>query len=179
MGRGLKVLLGLAGVAAVAAAVMVVVFVARAGRTSHDITSALVPDPGRPSGYRGAAYPGMLRQDHVAGPAGVVTALGETVAAGPLQRRPSLLGPTVCAGVSLTNHSSATRDVGPAEWKLQDPDGTVRTTGLTGTLPSVQIAPGGAASGTVCFADPALSGAFVLLWQPLFSAGRGVWTFAL
>ena len=65
--------------------------------------------------------------------------------------------------------------MGPAEWKLQQPNGIVETFAITGTLLGGQIAPGGKASGTVCFADTGQSGTFALLWQPLLRVDRGVW----
>ncbi len=180
-GGGVKALLFVAGAAVLVAAVVVIVFVAGVGRASNDLKNALVPHPGRPPGYQGATYPGMLTQDHVAGPTGVVTAVGEMVAAAHLARRPSLLGPTICADISVTNSSQENKNLGPLEWKLQDPHGTVQIVGLTGTLANGQIAPGAAAPGTVCFADvPRQSGRFLLLWQPLaLAAGRGVWMFTL
>jgi len=121
----------------------------------------------------------MLVQDHVAAAGGAADVLGETLSAGELTRTPSLFGPSLCSPVTITNHSSATTDFGPAEWKLQEPNGIVETFAITGTLQSGQIAPGGTANGMVCFADTGQSGSFVLLWQPLLRADRGVWLLRL
>jgi hypothetical protein len=168
-------------VVAVAAAVTVsVVLLVGFGKASNSLNDAVTPRPGRPSGYHGPAYPGMLVQDHVAaGPGASVELLGETLTAGALTRTPSLLGPTVCSPVTITNHSPTTAQVGAVEWKLQQPDGIVETFGITGTLQGGQIAPGGKASGTVCFADTSQSGGFTLLWQPLLRADRAVWLLRL
>jgi hypothetical protein len=167
-------------VAVVAAVTVAIVLAVGVGRASTSL-DALAPKPGRPSGYHGPAYPGMLVQDQVAaapaapGAAASISALDETLTAGGLTRTPSYFGPTVCSPVSVTNHSLTTKDVGPAEWKLQQPDGVVETFAITGTLRGGQLAPGGTATGTVCFADSSQSGTFVLLWQPLLRAQRGVW----
>ncbi len=162
-------------VAVVAAVTVAIVLAVGVGRASNSL-DALAPKAGRPSGYHGPAYPGMLVQDHVAAASGAsIVALDETLVAGDLTRTASYFGPTVCSPVSVTNHSTTTKDVGPAEWKLQQPDGVVETFAITGTLRGGQLAPGGTASGTVCFADTAQSGTFVLLWQPLLRTPRGVW----
>jgi hypothetical protein len=118
----------------------------------------------------------MIVQDHVArGPGASIEVSGQTLTAGALTHTASLLGPTLCTPVTMTNNSSTVTDVGPEEWKLQDPDGTVETFAITGSLQGGQIAPGGSARGTVCFSDNGQSGTFVLLWQPLFQVARGVW----
>lgn len=165
-------------VAVVAAVTVAIVLAVGVGRASNSL-DALAPKSGRPPGYRGPAYPGMLVQDQVAAPAAAsgasLTVLDETLTAGGLTRTPSYFGPTVCSPVSVSNHSLTTKDVGPAEWKLQQPDGVVETFALTGTLRGGQLAPGGTETGTVCFADNGQSGTFVLLWQPLLRAQRGVW----
>lgn len=159
----------------VVAAIVVGILVARGGKKVAD---TVTPNPGRPSGYHGPAYPGMLTQDHVAGTSGRIDDFGESLTAADLKRTPSLLGPTLCAAVTVANKSQETKGFGPIEWKLQQPDAVVLTFGLTGTLQSGQIAPGGSASGTVCFADSGQTGPFVLLWQPLaLRAARGVWLF--
>ncbi|MDQ6615027.1 MAG: hypothetical protein M3083_09825 [Actinomycetota bacterium] len=171
--KALIVVLGVAVLAAVAVAIILAVGV---GRASNNFSGAATPKPGRPSGYHGPAYPGMLVQDHVgAGADAAIDVLGESLTTGNLKRTPTFFGPTLCSPVTITNHSLATKDIGPAEWKLQQPNGIVESFALTGTLQSGQIAPGGTANGTVCFADTGQSGTFVLLWQPLLRVDRGVW----
>jgi hypothetical protein len=173
--KALVVTLALAVVAAVAVAVILAVGV---GRASNGV-DALTPKPGRPAGYKGLSYPGMLTQDHVAGGTGAaggqVNLLNEALTAGPLTRVAGVFGPTLCSAVTITNHSSAATDVGPVEWKLQQPNGIIETFALTGTLQGGQVAPGGQAGGNICFADTGQSGTFLLLWQPLFRVDRGVW----
>lgn len=179
MSTGIKVLLVLAGLAAVMVVAIGVAVAVGIGRASHNLAkagNALTPDPGRPAGYGGPAYPGMIIQDHVADGSGRVEDFGETVTAGPLARMPALFGVALCSAVTITNRSEQTKSFSPLEWKLQEPDGTVQTVGFTGTFKSGQIAPGGSANGTVCFSDTPQSGTFVLLWQPFtVRADRGVW----
>ncbi|HEX3540780.1 MAG TPA: hypothetical protein VHT75_10105 [Acidimicrobiales bacterium] len=80
----------------------------------------------------------------------------------------------LCTPIRITNHAPATNDIGPHEWKLQQPSGILEPFTITGTLGIGQVAPGGAA-GKVCFADSGQSATFFLLWPPLFRVGRGVW----
>jgi len=164
---------------AVAAAVTVAVILAMGVGRATNAVDALIPKPGRPAGYRGPSYPGMLTEDRVAGGSagagGEVDVAGQALTAGALTRTASIFGPTVCSAVTVTNHSTAATDIGPASWKLQQPNGLIETFALTGTLQGGQVVPGGKASGTVCFADTGQSGTFLLLWQALFRPERGVW----
>jgi len=163
-------------VAVVAAAAVIVLLVVGVHKATKNFSDAVTPRPGRPPGYHGPAYPGMIAQDHVAGSAGAtVDFAGQTLTAGDLKRTSSFLGPTLCSPVTIINHSLTTANVGPADWKLQQPNGIVETFAITGTLQGGQIAPGGQAGGTVCFADSGQTGTFVLLWQPLLQLPRGVW----
>lgn len=167
-------------VAVVAAVAVVVILVAGIGRASHQISTAFTPEPGRPAGYTGPSYPGMLTQDHVAGGAGSpLDWMGETFTVGNLTRTAGLLGPTLCSPVAIANHAAVPQDVGQDQWKLQQPNGIIETFAITGTLPGGQVVPGGMARGTVCFADTGQSGTFLLLWQPLFQVARGVWLLTL
>jgi hypothetical protein len=162
-------------VAAVTVAIVLAVGVGKA----TDSVNALTAKPGRPAGYHGLSYPGMLTQDHVAAGAGASVALGgETLTAGALTHTSSIFGPTLCSPVTVANTSPTVKDSGPAEWRLQQPNGIIETFALTGTLPGGQVAPGGQAAGTVCFADTGQSGTFGLLWEPLFQASRAVWLLA-
>jgi hypothetical protein len=163
-------------VGVLAAVTVAVVLAFGVHQATNNFNGAVTPKPGRPSGYHGPAYPGILVQDLIApGPGGSIEVNGETLTAGDLTRATSAFGPTLCSPVTVTNHAGETKDVGPLEWKLQQPNGIVEGLGLTGTLQAGQIAPGGRASGTVCFPDTGQSGTFIMLWQPLGRVGRGVW----
>jgi hypothetical protein len=180
MSTAAKALVVAVVVGVVAAVAVVIVLVVGVGQASNTITNALTPKAGRPSGYHGAGYPGMLVQDQVAAGAGAsIDLYGETLTAGPLTRTPTILGPTLCSAVTIADTSSTTVSVGPSEWKLQEPNRNVVTFAINGSLQGGQIAPEGQAHGTVCFADSGQSGTFVLLWQPLLRIGRGVWLFHL
>lgn len=174
-----KALVVVVALAVVTAVVIVVVFAVGFHKASTNLAHALTPLPGRPAGYHGAAYPGMIQQDHVAaGPGASVEVAGQLLSAGDLKATPGLFGNTLCTSVTIANQSQTTANVGPSDWKLQQPDGTVVSFALTGTLQSGQIAPGGRAAGTVCFPDNNQQGTFVLLWQPLLQVARGVWLLA-
>ena len=173
--------LTVAVVAAVVVAVAVTVgLLVLTHKASNTLNTALTPNPGRPAGYHGPAYPGMLTQDQVAGGAGNRTsASGELLTAGNLTRTAGLFGTDLCTPVTVTNQSPTTKDNGSYQWKLQQPNGIVESPTLSGTLGLGQVAPGGTASGTVCFTDNGQSGTYVLLWQPLFQVGRAVWLLPL
>ena len=178
--RWTKILIAALAISVLAGVAVAVYLVVGVGKASDTLNNALVPRPGRPPGYEGPAYPGMLVQDRVATSAGGSVELdGETLTAGPLTRTPTLLGPTLCSQVTLANHAAATREVGAQEWKLQQPNGIVETFVINGTLQGGQLAPGGSAMGTVCFSDNRLTGTFVLLWQPVLAVGRGAWLFPI
>jgi hypothetical protein len=172
----IKALVVVVAVAVVVAVVIVVLFAVGFHKATTNLAQALTPMPGRPAGYHGPAYPGMIQQDHVAaGPGASVEVAGQLLSAGNLKATAGLFGNTLCTPVTIANRSQTTTNVGPSDWKLQQPDGTVVTFALTGTLQTGQIAPGGRATGTVCFPDNTQNGTFVLLWQPLLQVARGVW----
>jgi len=171
--KGLIAALALAVVVAVVVVIYLAVGVHKATDSFNNSTTA---KPGRPSGYHGPAYAGMIVQDRVAGGPGTsIDFSGQVLTAGALTHTTSYFGPTLCSPVTITNHSQTVSNVSPADWKLQQPNGRIETFAITGTLQGGQIAPGGTASGTVCFADSGQTGHFVLLWQPIFQVPRGVW----
>lgn len=164
--------------AAVVLATVVVLLAVGFRRAANSVANSLTPKAGRPSGYHGPAYPGMLVQDKVAaGPGASIEFNGQELTATDLSLTAGLfgLGNTLCTTVTTVDRGSTSIDVGPADWKLQAPDGTVETFQLNGNLQGGQIAPGARSSGTVCFADTGQRGTYELLWQPLFQVGRGVW----
>lgn len=126
------------------------------------------------------AFPGAQEGD-VVGQAGEALALGDTeITSTPIAAGDATLGPTLCTTVSLTNGSEDTIDFNPFDWKLQNPSGTILNTGFVGSdnaLPGGQIAPGGNASGDVCFDGEATAGDYVLFYEPAFSfsSDRGAW----
>lgn len=81
---------------------------------------------------------------------------------------------TLCSTVTYQNGGSDTASFnGGFDWKLQDPNGAIMTTGLLGSdnlLTAGQLVPGGKTSGDVCFDAPqgSPSGTYVLLLDPSF-----------
>ncbi|GAB3523301.1 DUF4352 domain-containing protein [Arthrobacter monumenti] len=129
------------------------------------------------------AFPGAQESD-VVGKAGDELKLGDVTVTSPALTEganPELAGPTLCSTVSLTNTSDETIDFNGFDWKMQEPGGTILDVGFMGSdniLSAGQIAPGGTASGDVCFdSKGAQSGTYVMLYEPIFSffSDRGAW----
>jgi len=128
-----------------------------------------------------AAFPGAQKSD-------VVGQWGDELLLGSVVVRTSALGPgdstlgsTVCTTATMENSSDETVDFNLFDWKLQAPSGTILSAGLTGSdemLSSGQIAPGGTASGDVCF-DGVMddSGQYIVIYEPVFSffSDRAAW----
>lgn len=128
-----------------------------------------------------AAFPGAKDSD-VVGKAGASLKIGEaTVTSAPLAAGDATLGKTVCTAVKLNNGSDETIAFNIFDWKLQSPSGTILNSGFAGSnsmLSSGEIAPGGSASGDVCFDNKRdEKGTFVVLYEPVFSffSDRAAW----
>lgn len=145
-------------------------------------TSTATPTPtsGQGQTSEAPAFPGAEDGDAV-GLAGEALVLGDvTVTSTPLTDGDSTLEPTLCTTATLQNNSDETIDFNIFDWKLQSPSGTIRNSTVLGTdnsLSSGEVAPGGTATGDVCFNDSAEPGQFVVLYEPLFSffSDRGAW----
>lgn len=127
------------------------------------------------------AFPGAEDGD-VIGQAGESLALGNaTVTSTALTPGDSTLGPTLCSTATIQNSSDETISFTALSWKLQDPSGTISNTSLTGSpnlLTAGEVAPGGTATGDVCFDNEAgASGEYIVLYEPPFSffSDRGAW----
>lgn len=127
------------------------------------------------------AFPGAQESD-VVGQAGAALVLEDiTVTSTPLVAGDSTFGSTLCTTATVQNNSEDTIDFNALDWKLQAPSGTIQNTSLTGssdTLTAGQVAPGGTATGDVCFEnEPAETGQFIVLYEPVFSffSDRGAW----
>jgi hypothetical protein len=130
---------------------------------------AAAQDPAAPPAFPGAASGDVVAQ---AGAAVDVDGLTMTVTA--LTPGDDTLGDTLCTTVSYANGTSAAASFSLFDWKLQDPNGTILNTGIVGSqnpLSTGEIAPGGNASGDVCFDAPqgSPSGQYVVLLDPSFS----------
>lgn len=126
-------------------------------------------------------FPGAQSTD-VVGSNGDELALGAVaVSASALTVGDDVFGPTLCTEINLSNNSEETVDFSAYDWKLQAPSGTIGNVTLSGSdrqLSTGEIAPGGTATGDVCFdATTAESGQYVVLYEPIFSffSDRGAW----
>jgi hypothetical protein len=126
-------------------------------------------------------FPGAQSTD-VVGSTGDELALGAVeVSASALTVGDDVFGPTLCSEVDLNNNSEETVDFSAYDWKLQAPSGTIGNVTLAGSdrqLSTGEIAPGGTATGDVCFdAETAESGQYVVLYEPIFSffSDRAAW----
>lgn len=130
---------------------------------------AAAQDPGAPP-----AFPGATSDDVVAQAGAAVDVDGLTMTATALAPGDDTLGETLCTTVTYANGTSSAASFTLFDWKLQDPNGTILTTGIVGSqnpLSTGQIAPGGSATGDVCFDAPqgSPSGQYVVLFDPSFS----------
>lgn len=132
-----------------------------------------------------AAFPGAKDSD-VVGKAGAALKVGDaTVTSAPIAKGDATFGKTICTATTMSNGSKETISFNAFDWKLQTPSGTILNPGFTGsdnTLNSGEIAPGGKASGDVCFDNKkAEAGKFVVLYEPVFSffSDRAAWTNSL
>lgn len=128
------------------------------------------------------AFPGATSDDVVAQAGAAVDADGLTVTATVLTPGDDTLGETLCTTATYNNGTDAAAKFSLIDWKLQDPNGTILNTGFAGSnnlLSTGAIAPGGNASGDVCFTAPQGNppGQYVVLLDPSFSfsAQRLAW----
>ena len=120
------------------------------------------------------AFPGATAQDVVAEAGAAVDVDGLTVTATTLTAGDDTLGETLCTTATYRNGTASAATFTLFDWKLQDPNGAILNTGIVGSdnvLRTGEIAPGGSASGDVCFDAPqgGPSGQYVVLLDPSFS----------
>lgn len=127
-------------------------------------------------------FPGQLEKD-VVGDAGNELTVGETaITVSPLTETDGNLGKVFCSDVSVKNNGSkALTGFGPMSFKVQNPAGSATNASLAavdGELASSDLAPGGTASGKLCFDAANVSpGENVVLYEELmsFDQQRGAW----
>jgi Domain of unknown function (DUF4352) len=139
--------------------------------TSSGATPSAAKDPAAPPAFPGA------KDDDIVVQAGepVTTDSKVTMTATSLSKGDTVAGQkTMCSNVSYANGGDdpATFN-GGFDWKLQDPNGAIVSTGLLGSdklLSAGQLAPGGKVTGDVCFSLPngSAKGQYVLLLDPSF-----------
>lgn len=126
--------------------------------------------------------------DEASGPA----AIGETVSlpqadvtAGDLRPSSDAIGSYICTDISVVNttEDDTVNLNGLMDWELQDPNGVIRSQGFGGetNYDSVELAPGGTISGTVCFDGDATPGDYTLTFEEglSFNTDRAEWAATL
>jgi hypothetical protein len=109
-----------------------------------------------------------------------VVAIANTTVTATWSKSTGILGPSICAAVTIKNHNSSTITYNDLYWSLQTPSGEVVNTNFQGSpeLGSGNIVGGGTATGNVCFDDPGQSGTYVGIYKPdPFNSDRGIWLF--
>lgn len=139
------------------------------GGTSPAPGGSAAQDPNAPP-----AFPGATSDDVVVQAGEAVDASGVSVTTSALEEGDSTFGETLCTTVGYDNGGDSAARFSMIDWKLQDPNGTILNTGILGSdnpLSTGEIAPGGNASGDVCFDAPQgnPSGQYVVLLDPSFS----------
>lgn len=128
-----------------------------------------------------AAFPGA-QPDDVVGTAGDTLDIGEvSVTSTPLVAGDATFESTLCTTATMVNNADEQVDFHAWDWELQAPSGTILNSTVGGsdnTLSGGGIAPGGTATGDVCFeGDPNESGQYVVLYEAMFSfsTDRAAW----
>lgn len=156
-------------VAIVLLIVIVAVSTSGGGGASPAPGGSAAQDPNAPP-----AFPGATSDDVVVRAGEAADLSGVSVMATALEAGDSTLGETLCTTVTYNNGGDSAAMFSLIDWKLQDPNGTILNTGFAGSdnlLSTGEIAPGGNASGDVCFDAPRgnPSGQYVVLLDPSFS----------
>jgi hypothetical protein len=124
-------------------------------------------------------YVGKQSSDVCADAGGTVSLDNFTVSATPLAASDDETGGiALCSSITLTNNSGDKQDYNSQDFKIQDPNGEANpdSPGISGTLRSGALGPGGTKTGTICDGRPARRGLYALVYQPsLFGEQRGVW----
>jgi len=141
--------------------------------------------PGGPAGAQDSgppAFPGATADDVVAQAGAAVDAEGLVVTTTALTPGDDTFGETLCTTATYDNSTDAAAMFTLFDWKLQDPNGAILSTGLIGSdnpLSRGEIAPGGNVSGDVCFTAPQgnPAGQYIVLLDPSFrfTAERIAW----
>lgn len=123
----------------------------------------------------GPSFPGKLEKDTAAVAGATITRDDLAYTVTPLEVVDTVFGSYLCAAVTIDNVGGEQNDFnGYVDWSLQDASGAIRdaTFGPDRTmLNSGAIAPGGQATGSVCFDDRSGSapGTYVVLFEDAFS----------
>lgn len=123
----------------------------------------------------GLTFQGKQERDTAANAGDAVTLDDVTTTTTPLFDATNPIGGShLCTTVTLNNGGDKSANFSIFDWKLQDPAGASRSSTYTVTenqLSSGEVAPGGSATGDVCFDNPQGSppGQYVVLLDPAFT----------
>ena len=130
----------------------------------------------------GLTFQGKTDGDTAANAGDSVTVDDVTTTTTPLADVTDPYSSVLCTTVTINNAGDDPADFAEFDWKLQDPAGAIRNTWITGRpniLSYGNVAPGGTATGDVCFDNRAGSppGQYVVLYDPSFdfSSDRVGW----
>ncbi|MFI6430279.1 DUF4352 domain-containing protein [Rhodococcus oryzae] len=128
-----------------------------------------------PAVNSGPDFPGKLAKDTSALAGDTITRDNLAYTVTPLEQGSSIIGDYMCSNVTIKNVGDKQNDFnGYIDWKLQDANGAIRDATYAPDhelLNSGQLAPGGQATGSVCFdaREGAAPGTYVVLFQDTFS----------
>ena len=167
-----------------AAAVLITLLAGCGGATATKPVAADKPAAAaaaaKPSGPA-LTFPGKLDKDIAVKDGAAIDLSGWKTTAGALKRITDPgFGEQMCTAVTMTNTDSKSQDYTNSSWKLQGPDGDTKDLAISDSnnkFGNGSLVPAGKKAGTLCFSDPGVKGAYVVLWQPdLFSnKDRGAW----
>ncbi|MGW5075783.1 DUF4352 domain-containing protein [Rhodococcus sp. NPDC004095] len=141
-------------------------------------TVTAASDNGAPAANAGPDFPGKLAKDTAALAGDTITRDDLEYTVTPLQVFEPRYGSTsyLCSDVTIRNVGAKQNDFnGYIDWSMQDPNGAIRDATYAPDvehLESGQLAPGGLASGSVCFevrGGAAAPGAHIVLFEDTFS----------
>lgn len=146
-----------------------------ANEMTESPTATVDPTDGPPQTWNnGPDFPGKQPNDTAVESGGSVTSDNVTMTSSPLSAQEQFGNTYLCTAVTIQNNGNEqVRFNTLFDWKMQDPSGTSRTATVAGTdnfLSAGEVAPGGTASGDVCFETPpgATPGTYVVLFDPTF-----------
>lgn len=175
----------LAVVIAVASTTLTTLIIGAAGAGSGDSrsTSSAAPFIEPTASAEGDApldqFPGQTADDIVGTAGDELESRGLKVKADELRSVNDTFGKQLCSKVTIKNDGASTARYNAFDWKLQYPSGDTKETSVSGEDPlySGEIAPGGEATGSVCYDDTGESGKYVLINEEAFdfSNERAAW----
>ncbi|WP_030167789.1 MULTISPECIES: DUF4352 domain-containing protein [Actinomycetes] len=143
--------------------------------TDSDTSVTKGSGQGTPAAAAGPAFPGKLDDDTSALAGDTITRDDLAYTVSPLETVGTAIGDYLCTNVTIKNVGDKQNDFNSyIDWSLQDAAGTIRDATFAPErqpLNSGQIAPGGQASGDVCFdsRDGSGPGTYVVLFNDTFS----------